>query len=111
MDHKETSVTPNDHGMVDLHLSQPGVYSLRDDTGREVRRIAANIPVAESDLLSFKPVEIQKQLVREQVQPQTDLAAGLFGADRQRKEYWRLLLVAALAVLCLETLLSNRSNQ
>ena len=108
---KESSVTPSEHGVVDLHLTQPGIYSFRDDTGREVRRIAVNVPAAESDLISFKPTEVQQQLVREEAKPESNLTAGLFGGDRQRKEYWRLLLLTALAVLLLETMVSNRSSQ
>ena len=36
--------------------------------------------------------------------------AGLFGGDRQRQEFWRLLLLSALLLLFAETLISNRTT-
>jgi hypothetical protein len=37
-------------------------------------------------------------------------AAGLFGADRRQREFWRLLLLAAIVLLFAETLISNRTT-
>ena len=34
----------------------------------------------------------------------------LFGNDRQREEFWRLLMLAALVLVFTETLVSNRTT-
>jgi hypothetical protein len=108
---QEVTVTPNDRGILEVHLAEPGLYSVLDDAGRELRRMAVNVPAAESDLASWKPADVQRQLVREPIKSSDNLTAGLFGGDNRRKEYWRLLLLAALALMFVETAFSNRSAQ
>jgi len=105
----ETTVTTDAQGRLDLSLTTPGVYSLRDTGGREVRRWAVNVPAAEADLTALRPAEVQQQLVR--VDPTTGnlLGADWFGPGQNQRELWRALLLCALALLVVETLYSNRS--
>lgn len=93
----------------DLALETPGVYSLQDLSGRELRRIAANLPAAESELSTLAPSDFQRKLVRTN-EPQPMLAAGLFEDSPRGRELWRLFLFCALALLLVEPLLANRTN-
>ena len=45
-----TFLTDDDGVYQDVLLETPGIYILKDSTGRELRRLAANLPTAESDL-------------------------------------------------------------
>ena len=106
---EEVSFLTDDDGVSqELLLETPGIYILKDSTGRELRRLAANLPTAESDLSALPPLEVEQQIVRdEKAEPQI-LAAGLFGDSARGKELWRVLLIGALAVLLLEPILANR---
>ena len=106
----ESTVVADSRGRWSTNLVQPGIYSLFDPTGRERQRWAANIPTAESDLLAWRSAELASQVKR--VPPETgqSLTAGLFGSTRNQREFWRVLLGAALVLLFLETFLSNRSH-
>lgn len=109
-DGKEATLTADDSGRLDLNLAQPGLYSLREVAGRELRRFAVNVPVSESDLAALRPAEFQQQIVRAPAEEASTLAAGLFGAARNQREFWRVLLLAALGLLFVETLIANRSH-
>jgi hypothetical protein len=100
--------TDDDSVVQDLLLETPGIYILKDNSGRELRRIAANLPTAESDLSTLPPAELEQQIVRSAEPEPQILAAGLFGDDSRGKELWRALLIGALVVLLLETILANR---
>jgi hypothetical protein len=89
-------------------LESPGIYILKDGAGNEIRRLAANLPSAESDLSAFSPSEIEQQIVRTAVSDPHFTTAGLFGSSSNRKEFWRVLLFGALALLLLEPFLANR---
>ena len=106
---EEVSFATDDDGVTqDLLLETPGIYILKDSTGRELRRLAANLPSSESDLSALPPLEVEQQIVRdEKAEPQI-LAAALFGDSARGKELWRTLLLGALAVLLLEPILANR---
>jgi hypothetical protein len=106
---EEVSFATDDDGVTqELLLENPGIYILKDSTGRELRRLAANLPTAESDLSALPPLEVEQRIVRdEKAEPQI-LAAGLFGESTRGKELWRALLIGALAVLLLEPILANR---
>lgn len=106
----EVPLTADDHGRLTMNLSQPGLYSLRDANGLELRRLAANVPASESDLVAWRPTEFQQQLTRTSASKTTTLTAGLFGPSRNQTEFWRVLLVVALVLLYVETLFSNRSH-
>lgn len=106
----ESTVTADSQGRWATNLAQPGIYSLFDSTGKERQRWAANIPAAESDLLAWRSAELAAQVNR--VPPETgqSMTAGIFGTTRNQREFWRVLLGAALVLLFLETFLSNRSH-
>jgi hypothetical protein len=92
----------------DLMLEAPGIYTLKDSTGRELHRFAANLAAAESDLSTLAPADAEQQLVRTAETKEAVLAAGLFGDATHGKELWRVLLAVALLLLILEPILANR---
>jgi len=107
---KEIVVTADDQGRLrDLDLAMPGIYTLRDQTGRELQRLAVNLPALESELAALSPNEFQQQLVRDQTPRPTPLAASLFGQTSNQKELWRVLLMAVVVLLFVELLLANRT--
>jgi len=103
-----TFSTDDDGVNQDLLLETPGIYILKDSAGRELRRLAANLPTAESDLSTLPAAEVEQQIARTPEQEPQILAAGLFGDSSRGKELWRALLLGALAVLLLEPILANR---
>jgi hypothetical protein len=110
-DGKELKATADEQGRVqNLGLNLPGVYSLRDKNGREIRRLAVNLPPQESDLEALRPGDFQQQLTRVQDNPKQTLAAGLFGTHNDRREYWTALLLGALVLLLLEPFVANRTS-
>jgi hypothetical protein len=88
----------------------PGVYSVRDDAGREARRVVANLSPRESDLAAFRPAEVEQQLARAEAAGEDNLLAGLFGSAASQKELWTALLLAALALLFIEPIIANRTT-
>src|SRR6185437_5992456 len=108
---KETRLTADQQGRLrDPAMNVPGVYSLRDKSGREVRRLALNLPAQESNLESLRPTELQQQLVRGPGNPKETLAAGLFGSRHHQREFWTALLLAALVLLLVEPFVANRTS-
>lgn len=106
---EEVTFATDDDGVAqDLLLETPGVYILKDSAGREIRRLAANLPTAESDLSTLSPAEVEQQFVRAPAPEKEIMAAGLFGDSSTGKELWRVLLLGALALLLLEPILANR---
>jgi len=100
-----SSATADAQGQVSFNPERPGFYSIQDSAGHELRRVAVNLAAAESDLQSFLPAELD--IPRTDDSPKPGLMAGLLGDDR--RELWRFLLLAAVALLFLEPLLANRS--
>jgi hypothetical protein len=90
-------------------MTIPGIYSLRDKTGNEVRRMAVNLPAQESNLEALRPADFQQQLVRIQENPKQTLAAGLFGTRNDRREFWTALLLGALILVLIEPFVANRT--
>jgi aerotolerance regulator-like protein/VWA domain-containing protein len=108
---KEVQSTADEQGRLRDPLSTlPGVYSLRDKAGHEIRRMALNLPPQESDLEALRPADFQQQLVRVQENPKQTLAAGLFGARNDRREFWTALLLGALILLLVEPFVANRTS-
>jgi hypothetical protein len=108
---KGVQLTADEQGRLrDPGMTLPGVYSLRDKTGREIRRMAVNLPPQESNLEALRPTDFQQQLVRTQVNPKQTLAAGLFGAHDDRREFWTALLLGALILLLVEPFVANRTS-
>jgi hypothetical protein len=107
---KEVLLKADDQGRLrDLGLTVPGIYSLRDVAGKEIRRLAVNLPAQESDLNAFRPAEVQAQFVRVAEAPKTALAAGLFGPTSNQKEFCSVLLLSVLALLFIELAVANRT--
>jgi hypothetical protein len=94
----------------DPGLLLPGTYSLRDNTGHEIRRMAVNLPPQESDLEALRPTDFLQQLVRAQDSTKQTLAAGLFGSRHERREFWAALLLGALILLLVEPFVANRTS-
>jgi hypothetical protein len=97
--------TADARGHLAFNPEPPGIYSIQDSAGHELRRVAVNLAASESDLRPVAPGEIN--ITRTDDAPPTSLVAGMLGNDR--RELWRFLLLAAVAVLFLEPLLANRS--
>ena len=100
-----TIVRADARGHLAFNPEPPGIYSIQDAAGHELRRVAVNLAASESDLRPVAPGEIN--ITRTDDAPPTGLVAGMLGNDR--RELWRFLLLAAVAVLFLEPLLANRS--
>ena len=100
-----TPATADARGHLAFNPEPPGIYSIQDAAGHELRRVAVNLAASESDLRPVAPGEIN--ITRTDDAPPTGLVAGMLGNDR--RELWRFLLLAAVAVLFLEPLLANRS--
>ena len=83
---------------------------MRDKSGREIRRIAINLPPEESNLEALRPAEFPSQLVRVQDNPKQTLAAGLFGPHSDQRELWTALLLGALILLLVEPFVANRTS-
>ncbi|HSU53241.1 MAG TPA: hypothetical protein VLT36_04205, partial [Candidatus Dormibacteraeota bacterium] len=110
-DHKEIHLKADQEGRLrDPKLAAPGVYSVVDKSGRENRRIAINLPEQESNLEAVRPVDFVQQLTRVQDSPKQTLAAGLFGAQTDQREFWQALLLAALILLLAEPFIANRTT-
>src|SRR5262249_4659866 len=93
-----------------LDAGTPGGYVLRDSNGVERQRWAVNLPARESDLAALSPQQFEKQLVRAKETHRATLQASLFGAANGQREWWRVLLLAALCLLFAEVLLANRTR-
>ncbi len=107
---EEVTLQADSDGVLrDVSLGSPGVYSLKDSSGAELRRLAVNIPAAESDLTYVSPAETEQQLVRRSDPTPQTFAAGLFGESAHGKELWRALLFAALLFLVVESIVANRT--
>jgi hypothetical protein len=105
----EVNLTTDTNGVAqDVRLETPGIYSIKDTSGRELRRIAANIANAESELATLAPPEVEQQLVKESEPTVPSLSAGLFGDPTRGKELWRALLLVVLMLLLFEPVLANR---
>jgi hypothetical protein len=106
----ELKLKTDDQGRLrDVVLDAPGIYSLKDDTGKELRRIAVNLPPSESSLSSLAPGDLQQQIVRSAEPLRPTLSASLFGNPSQGREYWRILLLGALVLMLMEPLMANKT--
>jgi hypothetical protein len=107
---KQARLAADDHGRIhDPGMTAPGVYSLQDKAGHELRRMVVNIPPQESNLDAFKAADFQQQLVRTQEGPKQTLAAGLLGSRADQREFWTALLLGALILLLIEPFVANRT--
>jgi len=110
-DAKEAQFTTDEKGRLkDPNMWLPGIYSLRDKAGHELRRFAVNLPVQESNLEALRPTDFIQQLVRVQESPKQTLAAGIFGSRNDQRQFWTALLLGALILLLVEPFVANRTS-
>lgn len=88
----------------------PGPWSLRDTNGGTLLQFAAQLAPAESILEAARPDDVLRRIPRRDPATPGDLAEQWTGNDRQRLEYWRPLLLAAILLLLAETIVANRST-
>ncbi len=94
---------------LEFEATRPGIYRVADGSGSEIRRFAANVAPAESDLTAWKPREFDERMARGTVGLDASLADNLLGIERNQREFWRVLLLGALVLLVVETLWANRT--
>lgn len=109
-DGRETNTLVGPRGEWHLEPELPGIHRLRDAAGVTLHQLAAQVPAIESDLSGIRAADFAQLLVRKASPAEPGLAGTLFGSDQNRREYWRLLLMAAIALLFIETFVANRSN-
>jgi hypothetical protein len=108
-DGRKTPLTADESGRVEVNPVAPGIHVLTDAAGVELRRFAVNVPAGESDLAAWRPNEWQQLIVRTGAPGERPMNAGWLGIGRNRQEFWRVLLLAAVILLLLESILANRS--
>jgi hypothetical protein len=96
-------------GRFTMTLDRPGVYSVRHETGEELRRVAVHLPSTASDLRALTPGEFQQRLVRIHPSPESGWMSGWLDPVRDERHFWRLLLMAGAVLLLIELLLANRT--
>ena len=95
-----------------VQLDQPGYYEVRGRSNQSTTvSIAANLDTAESDLTMLDTQELSAALAGRpgSVTPAASDAETLTSEDQERRQnFWWYLLIAGLALLGLETAISNR---
>jgi hypothetical protein len=114
-----TAVTlPAGEGPRYLALEEHGFYTVRlpgSDPSRPFV-MAVNVDLSESTLTRIDPEELVAQITAPSAGPQAgpgfDQGSALQREDQERRQsLWRLILVAAFALLVLETVLSNWASR
>lgn len=109
-DGTEATLKPGSDGRwPEVEVGMAGIHRWVGADGREVRRVAANVPPLESDLAAWKGHEFEGRVARSTEIPTGSLVGNLLGNGRNQKEFWRVLLLGALLLLIVETLWSNRT--
>lgn len=94
-----------------LELGEPGFYELLTESGTTARVLAVNADRIESELEAWDPTELGATLVsRDSLATATGTAATPQEREGRQRAWW-LLLVAAFAVLLVETALGNRISR
>jgi hypothetical protein len=102
---------PLPEGARGIELAAPGFYEVRSAGSDAAVEIAAvNVDRAESDLAALDPEELAGEVRHAGAgtagqRPEPALTTG---EQEDRQALWRYLLMAALALLAMETVLSNR---
>jgi hypothetical protein len=86
---------------------RPGIWSMTDEGGPEIRRLAVNLPAAESDLAAMPAREFEESVRRREAAAQAGIFAS--GGGEGRKEYDGLMLAGLLGLLLAELALANRT--
>jgi len=96
-----------------LRLDEAGFYRLGavGDEGIGGLRIAVNLEPAESDLRPVDPEELAVAVAAPGAEAESTAGVVLTAGERERRQgLWRYLLVAAAALLLLETIVANRAS-
>jgi len=109
-DGRERPAPPEEAGLIHLEPDLPGAWSLHETNRAPLLQLAAQLPPSESVLESARPDEITRRIPRRDPAAAGDIAVEWTGNDRQRLEYWRPLLLAAILLLLAETIVANRST-
>jgi hypothetical protein len=95
-----------------VQLDQPGFYEVRGRSNQAgTVSLAANVDTAESDMAMLDPQELSAALAGTpgSASPGASDAAAITPEDQERRQnFWWYLLVAGLALLAVETAISNR---
>ena len=94
-----------------VQLDQPGFYEVRNRANQSgTVSIAANVDTAESDFAMLDVRELTAALAGRpgSINSASDAAAPTPEDQERRQKFWWYLLVAGLAILGLETAISNR---
>ncbi len=110
----EVRILPDTSGARYLRLAEHGYYEVRpDEAGAVGTPVAVNADRAESNLEAMDPTELLAALA-----PTEEGAGGAAATTRldleeqeRRQSVWRYMLWIALALLMLETLISNRMTR
>ncbi len=115
----ESRPLPTGEGPHFLRLEEQGVYEIRPPGDSEVRplAVAVNVDLGEGDLAPLDVEEVVASLAprvsedRIARRPGSREAQLILEDQERRQSLWRFLLVAALALLAVETLVSNRISR
>jgi hypothetical protein len=108
-DGTQTRAHADDSGRFTMTVDRPGVYSVRHETGEELRRVAVGLPSAASDLSALTPGEFQQRLAHINPASESGWVSGLLDPVRDERHFGQLLLMAGAVLLIIELLLANRT--
>ena len=108
-DGTQTRAHADDSGRFAMTVDRPGVYSVRHETGEELRRVAVGLPSAASDLSALTPGEFQQRLAHTNPASESGWVSGLLDPVRDERHFGQLLLMAGAVLLIIELLLANRT--
>jgi hypothetical protein len=96
-----------------LTLEEQGFYEFRslDTEQSEPVSLAVNLDLTESDLSSVDPEEVTAAVSSRETDSVQAAGAWIPEEQERRQRVWWYMLVAALALLALETLWSNRLSR
>jgi hypothetical protein len=104
---RSKTVNADSSGKARLDLNEPGVFRVSDAAGRELQRLAVNVPASESDLAYMSDREFAGKIAR--TSEESSGAEVTIDGVRQRP-LWPMLLGACLVLLLAEVVLANRTN-
>lgn len=115
----ESLILPAGGGPHFLTLQEQGVYEVRPPGDSEVRplAVAVNVDLGEGDLAPLDVEEVVASLASRgqeagaMSRPEGREARLVLEDQERRQSLWRFLLVAALVLLAVETLVSNRISR
>ncbi|MBI3262164.1 MAG: BatA domain-containing protein [Acidobacteria bacterium] len=113
---EQTTFPPAERSRV-VELGEQGFYEIRDRTGHDAgpQVVAVNVDVSESDLA---PLDLEELIAAITGTARSDRVAAQKAAERltpqeqeRRQALWRHLLLIGLALLAVDTIVSNRLSR